>query len=65
MELWAEEEGVEQTEDEAVVALGGGPGMDCISEAEIGKRTRSQGGAGSIATEKSSFNRGEVLGHRD
>lgn len=64
MEIWAEE-GVQRTEAEAVVVLGGGPRMDCISEAETGKRASNQGRAGSIAPEKPSFSRGEVLGCRD
>lgn len=61
MELWVEEEGLEETEGAAVGALGRGLRVDCIIEAETGKRSRNQGGAESIATEKSRLNRREVV----
>lgn len=38
MELWAEEEGLEETEHGADVALAG-PRVDCVTDAQIGNRT--------------------------
>lgn len=44
------------------MALGGGPGGDCISEAKIAKRARNQGGAGSSGAKESSFSQRGLVG---
>lgn len=61
MELWVAEEGLEEAEDEAVVALGGGPRLDVSQKLRWEKCPGLRKEGVGLLRQRSNLNRKEVL----